>query len=420
MKIILINHYAGSPRHGMEFRPYYLARAWRAVGHDVTIVAAAESHVRRKSPEMRGGRIVEELIDGVRYVWVETPRYSGNGIGRVMNIGTFVARVMNNRASIVGGQPPDAVIASSTYPLDIIPANAIARDANAALLFEVHDLWPLSPIELGAMSPGHPFIRVMQWAEDKAYRDADRVVSILPCTLDHMTGRGMAADKFAHIPNGVDGSEWTEGGAELPTEHATVLENARRSGRLIVGYAGAHGIANALDTIIDAAAVLRRDPVTFVLVGQGPEKAALERRAAELGLDNVHFLPAVAKASIPRLLAGFDVACLTLRSEPLFRYGVSPNKLFDYMMAGRPVLNAVDAGNDIVAESRSGISVRGENSTALADAVKAFMEMSADERDAMGVRGRKFVLEHHVYDVLAQSYMDVIADAVRRRKSRGI
>jgi len=417
VKIVLINHYAGSPRHGMEFRPYYLARAWRARGHDVSVVAASNSHLRRQQPEVRGKSIREENIDGIRYIWIATPSYRGNGIGRAVNMGTFVARLLWNRSRVVGDTPADAVIASSTYPLDIVAARAIAHDSTAALLFEVHDLWPLSPVELGGMSPNHPFVRVMQWAEDKAYRDADRVVSILPDTIDHMISHGMSADKFAYVPNGVDMSEWTGNTAVLPDEHAAVIAQARKDGKLVIGYAGSHGVANALDTLLDAAALLHGEPVMFVLVGQGPEKLRLEHRAAAMRLDNVRFLPTVAKANVPSLLGNFDVACFASQNTRLYRHGISFNKLFDYMMAGRPVLQALSASNDIVAESGCGLSVPGEAPDAVAEAVRMFLAMSVEDRNTMGIRGRAYVMKHHTYDVLADTFLEVIVDA-RLRKAR--
>ena len=185
MKLLLINHYAGSPRHGMEFRPYYLAREWVRAGHQVLILAASQSHVRSTQPRPGG-----ETIDGIAYCWYDTPEYQGNGLGRVRNIWSFCRQVWGDADILAREFQPDAVIASSTYPMDIWLARRIARRANqlrsapaggrTQLVYEVHDLWPLSPIELSGMSPRHPFALLCQKAENDAYRDADRVVSMLP------------------------------------------------------------------------------------------------------------------------------------------------------------------------------------------------------------------------------------------------
>lgn len=144
MNIILINHYAGSKYHGMEYRPYYMAKEWIKSGHNVTIVASSESHVRTKSPVITGD-ITEENIDGINYIWLNTPPYQGNNIGRVKNMFAFIFKIKQYENYILGKYRPNVVIASSTYPFDIYPATSIARKSQAKLIFEVHDLWPLSP-----------------------------------------------------------------------------------------------------------------------------------------------------------------------------------------------------------------------------------------------------------------------------------
>jgi hypothetical protein len=151
MRIVLVNHYAGSPRHGMEFRPYFLARAWRALGHHPIVVAGSHSHLRNENPTFAGGRSVES-VDGVEYRWLRTPAYQGNGLGRIRNMLTFLWRLRGELRRVAAEGPIDAIIASSTYPLDYGPCERAANRTGAALLFEVHDLWPLSPMELGGYS----------------------------------------------------------------------------------------------------------------------------------------------------------------------------------------------------------------------------------------------------------------------------
>ena len=152
MNVLLVNHYAGSTRHGMEYRPYYLAREWVRSGHRVQIVAGSWSHVRARQPDVHGAP-VDEVIDGIDYRWLPTPAYSGNGVGRVRNIWAFLSRLWREAPMIVARVRPDVVIASSTYPFDIWVARRLARLAGARLVYEVHDLWPASPVELSGMSP---------------------------------------------------------------------------------------------------------------------------------------------------------------------------------------------------------------------------------------------------------------------------
>lgn len=407
MRILYINHYAGSPRHGMEYRPYYLAREWVRSGHTVHIIASAQSHLRSCQPQLAGQDRLHEDIDGIAYTWFDTPSYEGNGIGRVRNMGSFVSRLHIEGKQLAATFKPDVVIASSTYPMDIWPAHRIARLAGARLLFEIHDLWPLTPMELGRMSKWHPFIMLLQAAEDYAYRHVDGVISMLPKVHDHVESRGLALDKLHVVPNGIDPGEWFAESPELPASVTAALSSARARGHALIGYAGNHGVSNSLETFLRAAKLLREDNISIILVGGGPEKAHLQQWAKSEQLPNVLFVAPVLKAQIPTLLRWFDLAYIGWRRQSLYRFGIAPNKLMDYMMAGRPVLHAVEAGNDPVGEAGCGLTVAPEDPLASAHGVRTLMALSGEERNAMGQRGREFVLENLTYPVLAKRFLAV-------------
>jgi glycosyltransferase involved in cell wall biosynthesis len=403
MNILYLNHYAGSPALGMEYRPYYLAREWVRAGHRVQMLAADFSHVRARQPQAGS-----EAIDGIGYRWFATPPYQGNGLGRVKNIASFLRQVWATTPQLVRDFKPDAVIASSTYPMDIWVARRIARLAKAKLVYEVHDLWPLSPIELSGMSPWHPFALLCQAAEDAAYRDADVVVSMLPKVQGHMAGRGLDLKKLHIVPNGITLDEWQGTPPPLRDDVAQALAAARAAGRTVVGYAGSMGGPNALGTLLDAAALLKDEPLQFVLVGSGHDQAQLAQRAAAEGLQRVQFLPPIPKAQVPSFLAGVDIAYIGWQRVPIYRFGIAPNKLMDYLMARCAVLHSVEAGNDPVAEAGAGLTVPPESPTAVADGLRRLAATPPDERRAMGERGRAFVLANHTYPVLAQRFLDAL------------
>lgn len=402
MNILLINHYAGSTRHGMEFRPFYMAREWVRAGHKVQILAASHSHIRARQPEL-GGPVLDESIDGIAYRWYATPGYQGNGAGRVRNMLSFMWALWRDAHRLARDFRPDVVIASSTYPMDIWPARRIARLAGAKLLFEVHDLWPLSPMELGGMSKWHPFIVWVQLAEDYAYRHADRVISMLPKAFEYMRSRGMAEHKYAHVPNGIDEEEWADP-LPLPPEVQARLDVLRSRGLPVVGYAGTHGLANGLDVLLDAAAPLQ-GKAHIVLVGTGPERDRLMVRVAQEGLTNVTMLPSIPKKCIPSFLAALDIAYIGLLPQTLYRFGISPNKLMDYMMAGKPIILGGAPGNDLVAEAGCGISVGPGDPAALARAVMQLAALSAGERTTMGLAGREYILRNQTYRTLAKAFL---------------
>jgi glycosyltransferase involved in cell wall biosynthesis len=408
MRILLVNHYAGSPAHGMEFRPYYLAREWVRAGHEVTIVAASYSHVRAVQPEVQGVPR-EEIIDGIRYRWLPTPHYAGNGVGRLRNILSFLRQLRADAWRLTREFRPDAVIASSTYPMDVWVAKKLAKLAKAKLVYEVHDLWPLSLIELSGMSPRHPFAMLCGKAEADAYRDADVVVSMLPCVHEHMASRGLDLKRLRIVPNGFAPEEWQGGSAPLGETLKAHLDAERAAGRVIVGYAGSMGLPNALDVLLDAAAKLRGQPISFVLVGSGHEATRLAQRVDAEGLKHVRFFAPIPKAQIPTLLCHFDIAYIGWQRTPIYRFGIAPNKLIDYLMAGRAVLHSVEAGNDPVAEAGAGLTVPPEDAEAVAQGLLKLAALSPTEREAMGQRGRAFALANHAFPVLAARFIEALS-----------
>lgn len=406
MRILLINHYAGSLQHGMEYRPFYMAREWVKHGHEVTIVAASYSHLRTTNITVMQP-ITEEHIDGIRYIWIKTPHYQGNGIQRIRNMVAFVVRLYRYRRKIMVTCQPDVIISSSTYPFDTFPAYCMAKKSKAMLIHEVHDLWPLTPRLLGNISKWHPFIFTMQIAEDFAYRNSKKVVSMLPAAKDYMVQHGLKPDSFIYIPNGISIEEW-DSDHPIPDEHARFFQEMRQRGVFLIGYAGAHGLANSLDTLIDAAEMLAEQDVCFVLIGQGPEKSRLMERKRTNNLQNVVFLPQVTKKQIPALLREMDALFIGAQKHELYQYGISPNKLMDYMMAGKPVIQAIEAGNDIVTESNAGFTIEAENPVAIACAVKTLMNLTIEEREHLGANGRAYVIDNHDYKRLAEKFSDIM------------
>ena len=404
MNILLINHYAGSDYHGMEFRPFYMAREWKRKGHNVTILGADFSHLRKNNPVIEKD-FQEEIIDGITYVWVKTPKYQGNGVGRIKNISTFMWKLRMNYKMIADKYKPNAVIASSTYPLDIYPAHRIAKRSNAKLCFEIHDLWPLSPMEIGGFSEKNPAIIVLQRAEDFAFKNSDVIVSILPDADKHIKERGFSTDKFVYVPNGILTGEKKEAPMEKTIERLQELKN---QGYFLVGYTGNHSPANVLDTMIDAAKKTTDEKVKYVLVGKGNVKNELIEYAKANNVTNVEFLDPVLKDNMDNVLNLLDIGYIGLKKQNLFNYGVSPNKLFDYMMAALPVIYAVEASNDPVSDCNCGISVPAENPDAVVDAVMKIKNLSEEEKIKMGQNGKDYVLANHMYEGLADKFLNAL------------
>ena len=406
MKILIINHYSGSPSLGMEYRHFYLAREFKKLGHEVCIVASAYSHLRREQPNKNALGVRINSHDGIDHIWLGGCNYSSNGIRRMLNMLGFSLALRSHAKAIATLWKPDVVYASSPHPLQSYGAVKLARLARAQFIFEIRDLWPLSLVELAGVPPSHPVARLFDHAERYGCRHADAVISLLPAVAEYMTSlRDVPLSKLHIIPNGISPDDWRGEAPTITNDLVAHIEAEKGRGHLLVGYTGAHGLPNALDVLLDAAALLKDQPISFVLVGDGHEKTRLLHRVVCEGLSNVKIFSPISKEQIPQLLQQFDVAYIGWRRQPLYRFGIAPNKLMDYMMAAIPILHAVEAGNDPVAEAGCGLTVEPENPQAVADGICRLLALSSEERKAMGQRGRAFVLEHHTYPVLARRFL---------------
>lgn len=409
MNILYIEHYAGSPYYGMEFRPYYLAHEWVKQGHTVTIIGASFSHLRQHNPVVMKD-FQEEVVDGIKYVWLKTPQYGGS-IARIKNIMTFVWKLNHNVKRIAKLFQPDLVIASSTYPIDNIPAHKISKAAGAEYSYEIHDIWPLSPMLIGGYSKWHPFIMVMQWGENFAYRHADKVISLLWNAEEHCKEHGLKGGKFVCVPNGYNPEEWTEDKFDLPLpeEHQKVFNSLKD--KIIVGFAGGFAASGSVITLVQAAVELKeREDIHFVLVGKGPEKESYEKIIHDNGLNNITILPAVPKTLIPAVNSHFDIAHLGGLHSELHQYGTSYNKMTDYMLSGKPIVQSVDEPGSVVERVGCGIRVEAENAKAVAEAITKLAELSEQERNEIGLKGKEYVIKNLPWSKLAKDFLNPFED----------
>lgn len=401
MNILLIDHYAGSPELGMEFRPYYMAKEWIKQGHQVLIIGATFSHLRKKQPK-KGFQI----IDGVTYYWIKTNQYSNNSVGRVYSMFLFIFKLRFLLWRMYKQFEPNIVIASSTYPLDIYPARKIALKYKAKLIYEVHDLWPLSPMELGGYVKWHPFIVVMQIAENYAYKYCDRVISLLPNALEHMVEHGLVKDKFNYISNGYNELEWRNK-KKLSILYESFFGDLKKKGKKILGYTGGHAKSNALDYLLDAMKLIEKNDIVCILVGNGQEKERLMLRVESENIQNVIFLDPVSKLEVPSLLSCMDVLYIGWENNPLYRFGISPNKLIDYMLSAKPILHSVNAANDWVAETKCGISVMAESPQEIAKGIDYLFSLDDSILYEMGQRGYLYASENLNYSFLAEKCLSI-------------
>ncbi|RKM57897.1 glycosyltransferase WbuB [Butyrivibrio sp. CB08] len=404
MNILYLEHYAGSPEMGMEFRPYYLSREWVKMGHKVTIIAGDYSHLRKKNPIVTRD-FQSEDIDGIEYVWVKTGSYEGNGVARALTMERFVRKLYTCSRMIAQRWKPDIVIASSTYPLDTWPAQKISKIAQCKYIHEVHDLWPATLYEVGGMSKKHPFVVAMQIAENSAYKHCDLCVSLTPYSKGYMVQHGLEPEKWVNVQNGIVEEEW-DNPDPLPEEHQKFFEEHKD--KFIVGYFGGHALSNALDNLLDAAKMITDPGIIFVLVGNGVKKENLIKRKQDESIDNVFFLPPIKKSVVPTLTKQFDVSIMTGVPSPLYKYGLCMNKMYDSMMAGKPIICAISAPKTLVDEYNCGEQISDVSPFEIAKSVERFARMSEGDRQKIGINGRNAVKKNYTYKKLAECFIQRI------------
>lgn len=342
-------------------------------------------------------------VDGIDIVEFELAYSNSDGLfKRAMLFMKFAMRSVGFALT----EPCDVVFATTTPLTAGIPGIFARWLRRKPFVFEVRDLWPelpkamgviRNPLVLGAMS-------LLEWA---SYRSAHRLIGLSPGIVEGIARRGVPRDRIALVPNGCDLRIF--GQSSEPWRPAGVIESD-----LLAVFAGTHGMANGLEAVLNAAAELKRrerHDIKLMLIGQGKLKEALQQRAAREGLDNVIFHEPVGKARLAGLMARTDIGLQILANVPAFYYGTSPNKFFDYIAAGLPVLNNYPGWlADQIVENECGFAVPPEDPVAFADA----LEKAASDRvvlKAMGQRGRALAEREFDRAALAARWADWVIAA---------
>jgi glycosyltransferase involved in cell wall biosynthesis len=372
-------------------RHYDLARALTELGYEVTIIAAGVSHVTGHEERLQRGRLMAtRVIAGVRFVWLRTPRYRGNGVGRIANMATYalMALVVQFRLG-----RPDVVIGSSVHLLAPLAALGIARMHKARFILEIRDPWPEALIAAGAIDRNSLMAKGLGRLAAYLYQRAEIVIVVTDGVAALIRRQGVPPGRILTIPHAVD---FASRRRDVPADAAwwDALQHDRSEAALLVTYVGAHGRANDLDTPLRAARLLRqrgRGDIRLLFVGDGPERPRLEHESRDL--PTVRFLGPVPKASVPQVLSQSDVGLATL-SKGFWDTGVSMNKVSDYFAAGLPVVMVGDPERNPVSTSGGGVVIPFGDADALAHELIRLADMDSDGRRHIGSRGRAYAREH--------------------------
>ena len=397
MHVLIIHQAFASATEAGGTRHYEFARHLVGEGHRVTVVAGRINYLTGADLPGTPAGTGEPGITIVRpYIFRALHKSFAH------RTASYVTFMLSSALAAFRVRRVDVVVGTSPPILQGATAWLVARLKRVPLVFEVRDLWPDSAIELQILKSG-TIIAAARRLERFLYRRADRLLVNSPGFVAHV--EAVSGRTPTLIPNGVDGSLFS------PAQNgAHFRERWQAADRFVALYAGAHGTANNLEIVLDAAKLLREDAsILFVLVGDGKEKLALEASARSSRLKNVRFEQAQPKDAMPAVIAAADVCIATLRDIPLFRT-TYPNKVFDYMAAGKPTLVAIDGViRQVVEESGGGLFVPPGDARALADALR---QLQADRAvcGRMGAKAREYVLRRFNRQEQAESFCALLRD----------
>ena len=404
MHILLIHQAFAALDEPGGTRHHELARYLAQKGHKVTVIASPVSYLTGNGQQKRVRKQVDDL--GVTIIRSYTlPVLHRSFVWRILSflsfmVSSFINGLFVRKVDLVWGTTPPIFQGPTAWLL--------ARLKGTPFLLEVRDLWPAFAVAVGVLK-NKTLIRLSEWLERFLYKHADLVMVNSPGYIDHVKTRG--AREVALIPNGADPEMFDPADDGAAFRQAQGLED-----QFMVLYAGAHGLSNDLNVVLDAVALLKDNPaIRIVLLGDGKEKPRLETRAAEMGLSNVLFLPPIPKAEMPEALAAAD-ACLAIL-KPIELYKTTyPNKVFDYMAAGKPVILAIDGVvRKVVEDAQAGIPVTPGDPEALANAITDLASNPAKCRK-MGKNGRLAIENQFSRIELAEKFTALL-EIMRRRNA---
>ena len=422
MNIWMINHYAGNLELGMEYRHFFLARHLERMGHKVGIISSSFHHLYTTPPEVED-QLTFRTVENVPFAWIKAPHYLGNNLGRLKNMLVFTWKLRRHyRAIEAQFGKPDVVLGSSPHPFVVLNLLHLKKVYKAPVLFEVRDLWPLMLIELGSLSPSHPLSMLFAWLERKAFKKCDRVISLWHTADDYMYKHGLTPDRYYYLPNGIELAEdGTVGEVDDTHDLIAQVRALGKAGKFLIGYAGSHGLANPLSSMVETSKLLQDkgiDDVAFFLVGAGPCKEETVAKAREYGLKNIHFHPYVQKNVIMAFYREIDVAFMGLRDLPLFKYGPTPNKLMDYLASARPVIYAINSSFNPIEEIGAGKTVVADDVEGLYQAILELKALPPEELEKMGQAGLKYAREELNFKVLAAKLVDLAQTCIDEKGTR--
>lgn len=391
-----ISKYASPLKYGFSSRHFNLGREFKKLGISTTIIASDSNHLC-KFPCF-DSIYTQEFIDEIETWWVKTIKYKGTAsFRRILSWLDFEIKLLLMPKNKL--EKPDIIIVSSLSLLTVLSGYWLKRKYGCKLIFEVRDIWPLTIIEEGGYSHRNPFVMILSCIEKFGYNKADIVVGTMPNLISHVNDITGKPTNCHCIPFGFDPALY-ESTVSLPEGYE---EHYIPKNKFIVGYGGSIGITNALDTLIQCASEMQdNERVHFLLFGDGDLLS--KYREQTYGMKNISFAPKVDKAQVRMVLRHCQVLYFSVMDSLVWRYGLSLNKLIDYMMAGKPIIASYSGYPSMLNEAECGVFVPSQDVSSLITAINEYEQLSDEQLNTIGERGRKWLLVNRPYEKIAIEY----------------
>lgn len=384
MKVWILNHYAIPPKFGGLNRHFYFSKNLKSMNVDTKIFTASKIH-NSNNNFMSGqkGLSREVSFEGVKYEFVKTGEYSNNGIKRIFSFVQFPFNLMRCLHSKYRNEMPDIIYASSPELFSTYFSILFAKKRKLPIIVEIRDLWPESIVEYSNFSKKNIIIKLLYRLEEWIYYKADKLIFTFEGSKEYIinqkwdinSGGRIDLNKIEYINNGVDLEKFK-------SSKDCLADNLLESNKFKVVYTGSIRKVNSIFLIVEAAKVLKErgvNDVDFIIYGDGTERENLTKRCTELNLENVHFRKHVDKKFISNILKKADATIIVGQHDSMNKYGMSANKVFDYMAAGKPIISNLDVGYDKILKYNCGIVIPDGDGTEIADAVLKVKELNSEE-----------------------------------------
>jgi len=411
MVIWIFDHYANAPYQPGPTRNYDFGYELVKQGHEVVIFASSfHNQLKKETKNYHNTYWQVESINGVKFVWLKTFHYVKNNWRRILDMFLYGLRAYLV-AKGLGSNKPDVVIGSWPEPIGAFAAYLVSAHYKVPFVMEIRDFWPQAVVDLGMYSSRSLPVRVAYLIQDFLYQKAARIVGVAEKTADYVSSRGVSPQKVVWISNGVAISRF---GTLESGDKSDGVENFR------VGFLGTIGPVYGLESLVLAAKILQSrgiNDVEILIAGEGIERSRLESICETKRIKNVYFLGPVPKEKAPDFLKGLDLCYISVEDWSVFNYGLSSNKVFEYMAAARPILAVSKAPLEVIKQANCGIVLPSNDAEAIANAIMVFKDMPYSKRKEMGRNAFNYVSKYYSVEVLAGKLAQTLDEVVGNKKN---